>query len=161
MDVAGSLAKGARPQVNLIPQQQEKSVIAIGALLPGEEHDGAHPKGASPQLEGEEKHDLRARMLSPLENSLLGPAPAPQGEGLSPGLAPGPLDRINPLRPHRKGSADRPGPESRLPAPPPGPRPTEDVVAGLAVAIVLACAVGASETWGARNPPLPPRRRKK
>ena len=161
MDVAGSLAKGTRPQANLVPQQQEKSVIAIGALLPGDQGDGGRRKGASPQLDGKEKTDLRGLLMSPVQNTLLGPAPVPRSEDLSPGLAPGPMDGVNPSLRRREKGAGRPGPESRLPTPPPGRRGTGDVVIGVAVAIVLASAAGAAETWGGRNPLPAPDGRKR
>jgi hypothetical protein len=75
MDIAGSLLTGSRPQANLIPQQQD-TVVAIGALLPGESEDGSR-KSTGGRPGGEEKIDLRAFLISPVEDTLIGPTAIP------------------------------------------------------------------------------------
>jgi hypothetical protein len=52
------------------------ALIAVGALLPGDSGDGAPPKEAPPQSDRDEKTDLQKRLVSPIQNTLLGPAPA-------------------------------------------------------------------------------------
>jgi hypothetical protein len=75
MDVAASLRATNRPQANLVPDQQE-SVIAVGALMPADTEARPVRKvdGASA---GVQKFDLRPFLMSPVEDTVLGPASHP------------------------------------------------------------------------------------
>jgi hypothetical protein len=82
MDIARSLLPGARPQVNLVPQQQE-TVVAIGALTPGNADEGADAQREAGAAGGE-RIDLRPFLISPVQDTLLGPASGV--ESADPGL---------------------------------------------------------------------------
>jgi hypothetical protein len=75
MDIARSLLTGMRAQANLVPQPQD-AVVAIGALLPGESDDGSDRKGQPGAAGGEERINLTPYLMSPVEDTLLGPPPA-------------------------------------------------------------------------------------
>jgi hypothetical protein len=89
MDIARSLFTGSRPQVNLVPQQQN-TLVAVGALLPGDADDVATGKNQAGKPDGKDMLDVRTYLLSPVADTVLGP---PFGliieiPGLSRGLEP-------------------------------------------------------------------------
>jgi hypothetical protein len=79
LDLAGPLLTGGRPQASLVPQQRN-SVVPLGALLPGAPEDRAPRPGQA----GTPEQDARPFLMSPFEDSLLGPSSAPMGP--TPGL---------------------------------------------------------------------------
>jgi hypothetical protein len=76
MDVAGSLLRRTRPQANLVPQPGD--VGAVSEFVPGTPDDGAGRKRLADGAEGQEKIDVTPYLISPVEDTLLGPPPTPK-----------------------------------------------------------------------------------
>jgi FG-GAP-like repeat len=85
MDIAGTLLTGTRPQANLVPQPQD-TVVAIGALLPGDGDDRADRNGEAGKA-AKEKMELTPYLISPVEDTLLGPPSAPKNVDPALGLS--------------------------------------------------------------------------
>jgi FG-GAP-like repeat len=70
MDIASLLRTWSRPQTNLVPQPNSVGVVAT--LVPGDPYqEAARKREAGPDI------DVRLKMISPVENTLLGPPPSP------------------------------------------------------------------------------------
>ena len=78
MEVAESLLRRTRPQANLVPQPGE--VGAYVEYRPGDTENGAGRKRLADGAEGQEKIDVTPYLISPVEDTLLGPPPAPKTE---------------------------------------------------------------------------------
>jgi hypothetical protein len=73
MDVAGSLLTRTRPQANLVPQP---GVGANVEYVPGDAEDGAKRTGRLRRSAPGEMIDVAPYLISPVEDTLLGPPPA-------------------------------------------------------------------------------------
>jgi hypothetical protein len=81
MNVGDSLRSGARPRANLVPQPQD-TVVAIGALLPGDTDDPTARKRQSGAQVDPGKVDVKPYLMNPVANTALGPPPSlPENEG--------------------------------------------------------------------------------
>jgi hypothetical protein len=78
MDIARSLLTGTRPRASLVLQRPDP-VGAIAALLPGKADDAADRQGPAGKPGARETIDLRPFLISPVEDTLLGPAGTRKG----------------------------------------------------------------------------------
>jgi hypothetical protein len=72
MDIAASLRSTHRPQANLVPDQQD-TVVAVGALMPADTDSGPVRK-VDGGKSGIRKIDMRPFLMSPVADTVLGPA---------------------------------------------------------------------------------------
>jgi hypothetical protein len=107
MDIARSLLKWSRPQANLVPQPQD-TVVAIGALLAVDPDDGAARKNEVGKAGARDAMDLRPYLVSPIEDTLLGPPIAHRRNAIPvPGLGRAHRDAIDAVLQRWKKEADR------------------------------------------------------
>jgi hypothetical protein len=144
LDIARFLVPGTRPQARLDLHQQD-TVGALGALLPGETDDPANRKGAAGKAGAGERRDVRPYLMSPVEDTLLGP-PDTRQPVLPPLDLTGSPQEADEVAGHRgRAGADRPARSGREPTAPPTAQRLEDGLV-LMMAIALICSATAPGT---------------
>ncbi len=149
-EISRSLIPGTRPQANLVPQQQDTTVPLI-ILRSGDATEGADRKGEDLKSDGAEKLDFKLYLISPVENTLIGPVSPPKRATPKVPLTSLLTDNVICVR--EIEDKDWRNGEDRIPATlPPAPLPEHKLRWELIVAVGVAIAVPAMGTVRRKKP---------